>query len=70
MTPAQIYKKASAIKQRIKEHDGQRKIIEAELLALQHACPHVHSKGFMSGDYSGGSSYEWGCQDCGKTTST
>lgn len=70
MTPEQIRKKADKVRQRLKEHDGKRKIIEAELLALQHACPHVNSDGRNVGDYSGGSSYDWSCKDCGKYTST
>lgn len=65
MTASQIKSKADRIRQRLKEHDGKRKIIEAELLALQHACPHTDVDEWDHHDYGGGHDHHWLCKNCG-----
>jgi transposase-like protein len=62
MRTEEIKRKRRKIEQRLKEHDAARKLIEAEMDALQHVCPHKNSK--TGRDYDGGSS--WYCSDCGK----
>lgn len=69
MKPESIKKKRSRIEQRLKEHEAKKKIIEAEMLALQHVCPHNNVKEWDDGGGYGGSdwsSHYWVCQDCGK----
>lgn len=60
-----IAKQRAKIEQRLKEHDAARKIIEAELLSLQHACPHKNVRQWTHHDYGGGSDRHWNCDDCG-----
>jgi hypothetical protein len=53
---------------KLKRHDAKRKLIEAELLALQHVCPHENVKEWDDGGGYGGpswSSHYWDCADCG-----
>ncbi len=37
-----ISDKREDIEKRLREHDAARKLIEAEMLALQHVCPHTN----------------------------
>lgn len=69
MKSVAIKKKYLRITEQLKKHDAKRKIIEAELLALQHLCPHDNVKEWDDGGGYGGpdwNSHYWHCQDCGK----
>lgn len=53
------------IEHRLHEHDTLRKRIEAELLALQHVCPHARVKTWSDSGWGRMSSSYWLCEDCG-----
>lgn len=53
------------IAKRLREHDGARKLIEAELLSLQHICLHPNKKTIGGRDYSGVYDSTTSCPDCG-----
>jgi hypothetical protein len=59
-----ISTKRQDIKQRLKLHDAARKLIEAELLGLQHICEHPNAKKWNDGDIRGSTNY-FQCPDCG-----
>ena len=51
-------------------HDAARRIIECELLALQHECQHSNLKTWSDSGWGRMSSTERSCPDCGLRTST
>lgn len=64
---SQIKAKYERIKEKLKKHDVKRKIMEAELLALQHVCPHEDVR-----EWNDGGGYKpdwithyWQCNNCG-----
>ncbi len=64
-----IVAKREKLEKKLKDHDAKRKIIEGELLALQHACPHKNVSEWNDGGGYGGPSFAsdyWKCRDCGK----
>lgn len=63
--PSSIRERREAIQQRLKEHDAARLLIEAELLALRHVCPHADVETYKNYDYGGGCDLHWHCKDCG-----
>jgi len=67
---ASIKKRHDDIARRLKEHDAARKLIEAEMMALQHVCDHKNVKEWNHHDYGGGCDHHWVCQDCGKSRVT
>lgn len=50
---------------RLREHDAARKLIEAELLALQHVCPHEKAHQWHDSGWGRMPSDYWQCRDCG-----
>jgi len=67
---SETLEKAKDAKRRLREHDARRKVIEAELLAIQHACEHPNAKTWSAMDYGGFSTQYFECPDCLKATST
>lgn len=65
MTNDQIRSRVEKARQKIREHDAKRKVIEAQLLALQHACPHEDTETWDHYDYGGGCDTHWKCKICG-----
>ncbi len=65
MTQAQIAKKYKIVKDKLCKHDAQRKIIEADLLALQHQCEHPNGKSEYDSGWGRMSSTDFNCPDCG-----
>jgi len=61
----EIHEKYKSIAGRLKSHDAARKLIEAELLALQHICPHTNYEEWTDSGWGRMSSNEWYCKDCG-----
>lgn len=62
MEPGEIKAKRAEIANRLKAHDAARKLIEAEVLALQHVCEHPKAR-WVPDTFGDGSS--WHCPDCG-----
>ena len=72
MNRRELKSKLVDVKRRIVEHDERasaaRRVLEAELLQLQHLCPHKDATEYSDGGgYKGSdwSSYYWTCPDCG-----
>jgi hypothetical protein len=56
------------IAKRLRKHDAARKVLEGELLALQHECEHPNMESWVHYDYGGGSDHNTSCPDCGRRT--
>lgn len=67
---ATISERHKEIMDRLRKRDAARKIIEGELLALQHECEHPYNKCRSGKDYSGFYSTDCYCPDCGLRTSS
>ena len=65
MTSEQIRAKTQKAKEKLAVHDAKRLVLEAQLLALQHQCPHKNIREWPHYDYVGGSDHHWICDDCG-----
>lgn len=70
MTVGEIKAKHDDVKRRLKEHDAARKLIEGELLYLQHVCEHPNMKRWHDSGWGRMSSDEFQCPDCGLRGST
>jgi hypothetical protein len=73
VTTDEIKKSRIEIEGRLREHDANRKTIEADLLRIQHICLHPNATSYNDGGSYGGPSFAstyWNCPDCGlkKTT--
>lgn len=55
--------------QAIRDAEGELVIARAKLAAVQASCAHPNAKEWTHYDYSGGSSREFECPDCGKRSS-
>lgn len=55
---------------RLRKHDSARKIIEGELLALQHECEHPRKESWHDSGWGRMPSTEHSCPDCGLRYST
>lgn len=64
----ETYKKRRDIQRRLREHDGARKLIEAELLALQHVCEHPNLRSWHDSGWGRMPSDHTQCDDCGYST--
>lgn len=65
MSDTEIIAACDEVGQRLKEHDANRKLIEADLLRLQHICP--HRKTWSDGGSYGGPDFaSTYCEACGK----
>lgn len=63
--PPSITERYLDIKDRLKKHDAARKVIEGELLALQHECDHPNIKVWHDSGWGRMPSTGRYCPDCG-----
>lgn len=68
MSNPTIRQRRKTIEDKLRKHDAARKIIEAELLALQHECEQRRGKTWSDGGGYGGPDWlttYFDCPDCG-----
>ena len=67
---ATITERHKDISDRLRKHDAARKIMEGEMLALQHECDHQNMKTWHDSGWGRMPSTEQHCPDCGLHKST
>jgi hypothetical protein len=65
MTQEEIKQKWEDVSKRLRMHDAARKLLEAEVLSLQHICEHPNMKRWSKCNYSGDTTSYEQCPDCG-----
>lgn len=64
LTREEIRSKAQTAVDAFRMHDAKRKVLEAELLCIQHVCTHPNEASSKHYDYGGGCDVTTTCPDC------